>query len=151
MLPVLIYAIPSIIIFFLHFIIAQNCTYKCSTYVQRGKQTVFYGAQTELAKEIGENVGYQEYLIKVKTVDKEQVVKIAKAESMAKALASADLKILANSGDVQSGLNKFTDILSSKGGSQINGLLETLKHTDESKAILRLLSKLNPLSDTDKK
>lgn len=70
---------------------------------------------------------------------------------MAKALASADLKILANSGDVQSGLNKFTDILSSKGGSQINGLLETLKHTDESKAILRLLSKLNPLSDTDKK
>jgi flotillin len=90
--------------------------------------------------------GYQDYLIRVKTVDKEQVVEVAQAESMARALEKADLKILANSGDVQSGMNKFSDILSAKGGSQINGLLESLKQTEEGKALLGMLKNLNPMS-----
>jgi hypothetical protein len=86
-------------------------------------------------------------------VDKEQIVEVAKAESIARALEKADLKILANSGDVQSGMNKFSDILSAKGGSQINGLLESLKQTEEGKAILGLLKNLNPMSglESDKK
>jgi flotillin len=113
---------------------------------EKARQLASVIAQTELAKEIGENVGYQDYLIRVKTVDKEQVVEVAKAESLAKALQSADLKILANSGDVQSGMNKFSDILSAKGGSQINGLLESLKQTEEGKALLGMLKNLNPLS-----
>jgi flotillin len=113
---------------------------------EKAKQLASVIAQTELAKEIGENQGYQDYLIRVKTVDKEQIVEVAKAESLAKALQSADLKILANSGDVQSGMNKFSDILSAKGGSQINGLLESLKQTEEGKAILGLLKNLNPMS-----
>jgi len=121
---------------------------------EKARQLASVIAQTELAKEIGENQGYQDYLIRVKTVEKEQVVEVAKAESMAKALASADLKILANSGDVQSGMNKFSDILSAKGGSQINGLLESLKQTEEGAALLGLLKNLNPMSgltDSDKK
>jgi flotillin len=120
---------------------------------EKAKQLASVIAQTELAKEIGENQGYQDYLIRVKTVDKEQVVEVAKAESIARALEKADLKILANSGDVQSGLNKFSDILSAKGGSQINGLLESLKQTEEGKAILGLLKNLNPMSglESDKK
>ena len=113
---------------------------------EKARQLASVIAQTELAKEIGENVGYQDYLIRVKTVDKEQIVEVAQAESMAKALQSADLKILANSGDVQSGMNKFSDILSAKGGSQINGLLESLKQTEEGKALLGMLKNLNPLS-----
>lgn len=107
---------------------------------EKAKQLASVIAQTTLAKDIGENQGYQDYLIRVKTVDKDQVVEIARAEATAKALASADLKILANSGDVNSGLNKLTDILSSKGGSQINGLLESLKQTPEGKSIMNLLS-----------
>jgi flotillin len=121
---------------------------------EKARQLASVIAQTELAKEIGENQGYQDYLIRVKTVDKEQIVEVAKAESMAKALQSADLKILANSGDVQSGMNKFSDILSAKGGSQINGLLESLKQTEEGAALLGLLKNLNPMSgltDSDKK
>ena len=121
---------------------------------EKAKQLASVTAQTELAKEIGENQSYQDYLIRVKTVEKEQIVEVAQAESMAKALASADLKILANSGDVQSGMSKFSDILSAKGGSQINGLLESLKQTEEGKAILGLLKNLNPMSgltDSDKK
>jgi flotillin len=116
---------------------------------EKARQLASVIAQTELAKEIGENQGYQDYLIRVKTVDKEQVVEVAKAESLAKALQSADLKILANSGDVQSGMNKFSDILSVKGGSQINGLLESLKQTEEGKTILGLLKNLNPMGLTD--
>jgi flotillin len=120
---------------------------------EKAKQLASVTAQTELAKEIGENQGYQDYLIRVKTVDKEQVVEVAKAESIARALEKADLKILANSGDVQSGMNKFSDILSAKGGSQINGLLESLKQTEEGKSILGLLKNLNPMSglESDKK
>jgi flotillin len=120
---------------------------------EKAKQLASVTAQTELAKEIGENQGYQDYLIRVKTVDKEQIVEVAKAESIARALEKADLKILANSGDVQSGMNKFSDILSAKGGSQINGLLESLKQTEDGKAILGLLKNLNPMSglESDKK
>ena len=121
---------------------------------EKARQLASVIAQTELAKEIGENQGYQDYLIRVKTVEKEQVVEIARADAMAKALQNADLKILANSGDVQSGMNKFSDILSAKGGSQINGLLESLKQTEEGKAVLGLLKNLNPLSgstDSEKK
>jgi flotillin len=113
---------------------------------EKARQLASVIAQTELAKEIGENQGYQDYLIRVKTVDKEQVVEVAQAESMARALEKADLKILANSGDVQSGMNKFSDILSAKGGSQINGLLESLKQTEEGKALLGMLKNLNPMS-----
>lgn len=97
-------------------------------------------AQTTLAQEIGENPEYQKYLIKIKEVEVSQVVEIEKAKAMAEALASADLKILANSGDVQSGMSKLTDILSSKGGAQINGLMESLKQTPEGKGIMSLLS-----------
>jgi len=118
---------------------------------EKAKELASVIAQTELAKEIGENQGYQDYLIRVKTVDKEQIVEVAKAESMAKALQSADLKILANSGDVQSGMSKFSDILSAKGGSQINGLLESLKQTEEGKALLGLLKNLNPMSGESSK
>ena len=60
---------------------------------------------------------------------------------MAEALGKADLKILANSGDVQSGMNSFADILSSKGGSQLNGFIESLKQSEEGKGLLDMLNK----------
>lgn len=104
-------------------------------------------AQTTLAEKIGENQPYQDYLIRVKTVDKDQVVDVAKAEAMAEALGKADLKILANSGDVQSGMNKLSDILSAKGGSQINGLLESLKQTDEGEALFKMIKNMIPSTD----
>lgn len=99
-------------------------------------------AQTTLAKEIGENTGYQEYLIKIKEVEVSQIVNVETAKAYADALGKADLKILANSGDVQSGMSKLTDILTSKGGAQINGLMEALKQTPEGAGIASLLSNL---------
>lgn len=100
-------------------------------------------AQTTLAKEIGENKPYQDYLIRVKEVEVSQVVGVTQYESIANALSNADLKLLVNSGDVQSGIGKFSDIFTAKGASQLNGVIETLKQTDEGKHILGLLEKLN--------
>lgn len=97
-------------------------------------------AQTTLAKEIGENKSYQEYLIKIREVEVTQVVGIAQYESMAKGLAGADLKLLVNSGDVHSGIGKLSDVFTAKGGSQLNGLLESLKQTPEGKALLSMVN-----------
>lgn len=101
-------------------------------------------AQTTLAKEIGENKPYQEYLIKIKEVEVTQIVGVAQYESMAKALSAADLKLMVNSGDVHSGIGKLSDIFTAKGGSQINGLIESLKQTDEGKSVLSILNKFAP-------
>jgi flotillin len=101
-------------------------------------------AQTTLAKEIGENKPYQEYLIKIKEVEVSQVIGVAQYESIANALSNADLKLLVNSGDVHSGIGKFSDLFTAKGASQLNGMIETLKQTDEGKGILSMLEKFKP-------
>jgi flotillin len=106
-------------------------------------------AQTTLAQEIGENKPYQEYLIRVKEVEVSQIIGVAQYESMAKALASADLKLLVNSGDVHSGIGKLSDLFTSKGASQINGLLEGLKQTDEGKNLMGMLNSLTGGKGTD--
>jgi hypothetical protein len=48
---------------------------------------------------------------------------------------------LVNSGDVQSGIGKLSDLFTSKGASQMNGMIEGLKQTEEGKGILSLLEK----------
>jgi len=101
-------------------------------------------AQTTLAKEIGENKPYQEYLIKIKEVEVSQVIGVTQYEAIAKALSNADLKLLVNSGDVHSGLGSLTDLFTAKGASQLNGMVEGLKQTDEGKKLLSVLDKLNP-------
>lgn len=108
-------------------------------------------AQTTLAKEIGENKPYQEYLIRVKEVEVSQVVGVAQYESIAKALAEADLKLLVNSGDVHSGIGKLTDLFSAKGASQLNGLIEGLKQTDEGKNLMSMLNGLTGDKESTKK
>ncbi len=99
-------------------------------------------AQTTLAKEIGENKSYQEYLIKIREVEVTQVVGVAQYESMAKAMNGADLKLLVNSGDVHSGIGKLSDVFTAKGGSQINGLFESLKQTPEGKGLMSMVNTL---------
>lgn len=96
-------------------------------------------AQTTLAKEIGENESYQTYLVKIREIEITGEVNKVQYQSLATALGGADLKLLVNSGDVHSGLNKFTDILSPKGGSAVNGLIETLKQTSEGAAIASMI------------
>lgn len=93
-------------------------------------------AQTTLAKEIGSNKEYQNYLITIRQVEAGQAVGIEQA----KALTHADIKVIANSGDVTSGVKKVTDIFSSKGGTELGGMLEALKNSPAGEAILNKLT-----------
>lgn len=88
--------------------------------------------QITLAKEIGENQGYQSYLITVKQVEAGQAVGI----EMAKAISNADLKVIANAGDPQSGIAQIGDLFSPAGGTKITGMLAALAQSPEGKAIL---------------
>lgn len=98
-------------------------------------------AQTTLAQEIGENEGYQKYLITIREVEVRGEVDKVQYESLAQALNGADLKLLVNSGEVNSGLKSFSDILSSKGASATNGLIEGLKQTPEGAGLASLLNR----------
>lgn len=82
-------------------------------------------AQITLAKEIGENQGYQSYLIEIRKVEKDQAVGVEQAQ----ALSQADVKVIVNSGDVTSGVSNIAQVFSPKGGTQIGGMLEALAQT----------------------
>lgn len=94
-------------------------------------------AQIVLAKEIGENASYQQYLITIRQVEAAQAVGVEQA----KALESADLKVIANNGTVTGGISSLGDILSSGGGTNIGALLEGLVQTPTGKALVDKLVK----------
>lgn len=94
-------------------------------------------AQITLAKEIGENVGYQNYLITIRKVEADQAVGTAQAE----ALRNADVKVIANTGgSAASGLDSVRDLVSSKGGLAVGSMLESLANTEQGKALLNLVT-----------
>lgn len=89
-------------------------------------------AQIVLAKEIGENAGYQQYLVTIEQVKATQAVGIEQA----KALAQANVKVIANSGNVENGMKSIMDIFSSNGGTQVGAMLEGLAQTEQGQALL---------------
>lgn len=89
-------------------------------------------AQIVLAKEIGNNEGYQKYLITIEQVKANQAVGIEQA----KALSAADLKIIANSGNVENGMKSLMDIFSSNGGTQLGAMLEGFAQSEKGAEIL---------------
>lgn len=93
-------------------------------------------AQITLAKEIGSNLPYQEYLMTVEQIKASQAV----GTEMAKAIGEADLKVIANSGDMQSGVASIGDIFSPKGGTSLTGMLSALAATEEGAAVVRRLT-----------
>jgi len=94
--------------------------------------------QITLAKEIGSNEGYQQYLVTIKQVEVSRDVGI----EMAKSLQNADLKVIANSGDVQGGISKIGDLFTPAGGTNLTGMLAALAQTDEGKAVVNRLTGL---------
>lgn len=89
-------------------------------------------AQITLAKEIGQNSGYQTYLVSIRQIEATQVVGIEQAI----ALQKAEIKVIANAGDPVAGVTNVMQLLTSKGGTQLGGMLEALKQTDVGKALL---------------
>lgn len=92
-------------------------------------------AQTTLAKEIGENEGYQRYLIEIRKVEATEAVGLAQAKN----IEGSNIKIVATSGSVSEGLNKALDVLTPKGGSNIGAALEALAGTEAGQQLLKKL------------
>lgn len=88
--------------------------------------------QITLAKEIGENQGYQQYLVTIKQVEANRDVGL----EMAKAFSKADLKVIANSGDVGGGIKNLAGMVSSAGGVNLGAMLEGLGQTEDGKALI---------------
>ena len=92
-------------------------------------------AQIELAKEIGENEGYQRYLIAIEAIAAQLKIGTAQAE----ALAKADVKVIANGASASDGVNSAAGILSSKTGTNMASLLESLSQSDLGKQLVEKL------------
>lgn len=92
-------------------------------------------AQIVLAKEIGNNEGYQKYLVTIEQVKASQAVGIEQA----KALSQADVKVIANSGNVENGMKNILDIFSANGGTQLGAFFEGLAQSEQGEAVLNKL------------
>lgn len=92
-------------------------------------------AQTTLAKEIGGNPGYQTYLINVRQIEANQIVGVEQA----KALESADVKIIANSSGPVEGIKSVMDLLTPKGGTQLGAMVEAFAGTEAGQAVMTKL------------
>lgn len=89
-------------------------------------------AQITLAKEIGQNESYQKYLITIRKVEAEQAVGMEQA----RALEKADVKVISNTGNPTAGIKNVMDLFSSKGGTEVGAMLESLAQTDVGQDLL---------------
>lgn len=97
--------------------------------------------QITLAKEIGENEGYQTYLIEIKKVEAQQAVGVEQAKN----LGNAQIKIIANAGgNVADGVGSVMDLFTAKGGQALGSMLETFAGTEAGQQVL---SKILPSGD----
>lgn len=98
----------------------------------RAMQLAPVEAQIVLAKEIGENEGYQQYLLGIENIGAYKIVGVEQAA----ALKVADIKVIANTGDAMSGVNNVMELFSSKGGTNIGAMLEGLAQTEQGQALM---------------
>lgn len=104
---------------------------------ETARQMATVNPQITLAQEIGENEGYQTYLIRVKQVEAERDVGIAQAG----ALEKADVKIISQTGTPAEGMSAVGELFSAKGGQAIGAALEGFKNTEAGSAVLHAVTK----------
>lgn len=97
-------------------------------------------SQIVLAKEIGENKEYQTYLITIRGIEKDQEV----GKAQASALEKADIKVIANTGEVIGGVKNVMDLFSAKGGTALGSMVEALAQTPEGEKLLSSVTKKTP-------
>ena len=88
--------------------------------------------QIELGQAIGANPQFQQYLAMIEQF----AVQKAVGTEMAQAMQKADLKVIANAGDVVGGVAKLTDVFSTKGGTGISAMLESLGQSADGKRLI---------------
>lgn len=89
-------------------------------------------AQIVLAKEIGGNPEYQQYLTTIKGIDGYIIV----GSEQAKALQEADVKVIANTGNAKEGVTNVMDLFSSSGGTNLAAMVEAFAQTPLGKALI---------------
>jgi flotillin len=94
-------------------------------------------AQTELAREVGGNKEYQQYLITIEQIKASRDVGIEQAKN----IGHAEIKIIANAGDVGQGLSSAAQILTPKGGTFLAGMVEAFAQSDTGKQIIDKFAK----------
>jgi len=103
---------------------------------ETARQMATVNPQITLAKEIGENEGYQAYLIRLKQVEATRDVGIAQAG----ALEKADVKVIAQTGAPAEGLSSVGELFTAKGGQAIGSALEGLRNTEAGAAVLHAVT-----------
>ena len=93
-------------------------------------------AQIKLATEIGSNPAYQQYLVTIRQVEAGEVVGV----EMAKAMQHAEMKVIANGGDIQQGIGKLGDMFTPAGGTKLSGMLAALGQTEEGKRLMEAVA-----------
>ncbi len=89
--------------------------------------------QLALAAEIGENQGYQTYLISIRTVEANETVGVEQA----KALQAAGIKVIANTGtNIGDGVSSVGELFTSRGGQALGAAVEGLSNTPGGAALL---------------
>lgn len=92
-------------------------------------------AQIALAREIGQNEGYQNYLVAIEAVAANENIGVEQA----KALIDADVKVIANTGNATEGMTNVMELFSSKGGTNVTAMLEGLAQSDQGAKLLEKL------------
>ena len=111
--------------------IAQNgakgiqATGEAKAMAEKLAQSASVQAQIDLAKEIGENEGYQNFLLKQKEIEANAQIGIEQAKN----LSGADIKIFANSGSVTDGVNQARGIFNAKNSFDVASALEAFIST----------------------
>lgn len=88
-------------------------------------------AQITLADKIGGDDKYQQYLVSVRNLEAVEKIGIANA----KALESAEIKVIANGGTVTEGIGSIGEIFSAKGGTKLGALVSALKNNPDVVAV----------------
>ncbi len=99
-------------------------------------------AQITLAKEIGQNEGYQGYLVALKTIE----AYLAVGTKQAEALTRADVKIIATAGNAVTGINNAMELFTPQGGLAVGSMIEAFGNTQEGGALLKAIkARLTPV------
>ena len=93
-------------------------------------------AQIVLAKEIGTNEGYQMYLMTIEGIKGY----IAVGSEQAKALQTADVKVISNAGNPTEGVTKVMDLFTSKGGTNLAAMVEGLAQSPLGEGLIKRLT-----------
>jgi len=114
-------------------------------------------AEITLAEKIGDNEGYQGYLINLEVVKQQANVAIEQArynadvgKAQALNLNKADIKIITNTsdGNVGGGVSKVMDLFSPQGGTALSGMMEAFAQSDVGKSVLAKIGLKNQKNET---